>query len=584
MGTSFSTARSYPNPEEIRDRTFREWAKQLIISLDDTNRDIGISQKTLRSNDIITKSPWRDVRAYGADPTGTTDSLAAFKLALTEGTAFAPAGTYAISDTLQRDDDGDITIIGVGRETILQFTNAAMNSLFAPVLDGTAGGRLVLKNLSVLVATTDYTGSLIKLESDAGDGTFGMVELSNLFLRNTVTKAGAGGNPAGKAIHLLANGDDGDFIAWANIHDILIEDFEYMIFLEATNPAGTKVCFLNGNNFNNIQGNACAKMIHLDATGKCNINDNKFTNITNQSYAGIPASLTKKYGILLETDKSGSTPGMARNIFVGCRFWDGSNSSLVGLAEDYAAPDQVNQFYGCTLSDYENLGIEDITTIRIPNETWGIGMADRILAGGSTTHALWLDTADGDDTANGLIEATAVKTAARLTQLIPYYVPEGQTLTITVVGNMGSMVFPAMVVDGSVIFRGKSTTPTAQSTGALVFNNIQSGNGGFLLEYFDPDVGVTFNNCSGVKVSTLALNAATTFIKANHSNIWLDSIAFSNITGTCIEASNCSHIISSNHSGGATKALLANTGGVIAKGAGSQPTGTEVTATGGVIR
>lgn len=79
--------------------------------------------ETRIANAFTAASYWELVTAHGADPTGTSDSTAAFNAALTVGTAVVPAGVYKIS--------GVVTIPASG-------TNVAD-------LIGAGAGRVVLK-------------------------------------------------------------------------------------------------------------------------------------------------------------------------------------------------------------------------------------------------------------------------------------------------------------------------------------------------------------------------------------------------------------------------------------------------------
>lgn len=61
-------------------------------------------------SDVITKGPWRDVRADGADPTGAADSRAAFQAAIDNveavggGVVYIPTGTYLFSTSNSTDN------------------------------------------------------------------------------------------------------------------------------------------------------------------------------------------------------------------------------------------------------------------------------------------------------------------------------------------------------------------------------------------------------------------------------------------------------------------------------------------------
>lgn len=76
--------------------------------------------------DLVTKSPWVDVRAFGAVGNGTADDSSPIQQAIdfaetTKGTVFFPPGTYGIGTTVTMDDAGSIWGPGA---TIKQLDNS----------------------------------------------------------------------------------------------------------------------------------------------------------------------------------------------------------------------------------------------------------------------------------------------------------------------------------------------------------------------------------------------------------------------------------------------------------------------------
>lgn len=107
-----------------------------------------------RLDDIIVKSPWIDVRAFGADPTGASDSTAAFDLAddavgSRGGTILIPEGTYIINDWNPR---SSVRYLGMGKlKSRLIGTTSAVIKLTSNL------GDAIFENISFLT-TSSYAG------------------------------------------------------------------------------------------------------------------------------------------------------------------------------------------------------------------------------------------------------------------------------------------------------------------------------------------------------------------------------------------------------------------------------------------
>lgn len=85
---------------------------------------------TIKGYDLTVKNPWVDVRAYGADPTGVSDSVAAIQGAINAvyaaggGVVFLPKGTYLLNTVsggiyLLKAKSG-VSVIGQGPESVLK--------------------------------------------------------------------------------------------------------------------------------------------------------------------------------------------------------------------------------------------------------------------------------------------------------------------------------------------------------------------------------------------------------------------------------------------------------------------------------
>ena len=84
-------------------------------------------------DDIITKSPWLDVRAYGATGDGTTDDTAAIQLAVdalsSGGRLYFPAGSYKLTSAITINTNS-LWLQGVGDATIFKFPATSNFKMF----------------------------------------------------------------------------------------------------------------------------------------------------------------------------------------------------------------------------------------------------------------------------------------------------------------------------------------------------------------------------------------------------------------------------------------------------------------------
>lgn len=91
--------------------TLREMQENVYDDLE------GIISGSIPFTDFITKSPWVDVRSFGAKGGGTTDDTQAFKDALVFAKGkilLVPEGVYRITSKISFTTQGSVTILGIG--------------------------------------------------------------------------------------------------------------------------------------------------------------------------------------------------------------------------------------------------------------------------------------------------------------------------------------------------------------------------------------------------------------------------------------------------------------------------------------
>ena len=534
-------------------------------------------------DDVITESPFADVRAFGAIGDGTTDDTAAFNLAIATGKAILiPPLTFVISDTLTQTAGKDIILVGTGDSSLINFSDAT-EELF-DVTPSSTTGRLVLRNLKITCTSAGYSGNLITINGGAvSSPLFRQVHIFDVFLQNTATNPGA--DNQGVALLLKASGADSGII-WSTFEDIRIRDFDTMISIVNTGTANG--AYINGNKFTNVQGDRCGKMIHLVGSGTSSgINDNKFTNISNQTL--MHALTANPFGIYL---KSTTSANVARNRFIGCRVWDVTDTITAsrGLKIDLYNTNNRNQFYACEYDERFEWGtVEDLSTVLFPDIGFGMRVADRILSLTAPAITYYLDEADttgtASDVGNGSTAATPFLTWERLTQVLPMYIPEGMDLTVRIIGNLstGPLTFPSMTVDGSLEIRGHTTVAAAHATPVLNFQGLKGGNSAadpqIFIRYLNLDDSCNFYACEGVKISNCTVDNASGSIVAAFSKIYVTDITFGTLPAVCIKSTLGSTILSSNHTLGGKVGVASESGGQVVFLNNSQPTGSDQSVT-----
>jgi len=139
--------------------------------------------------DLITKSPWVDVRAYGATGDGVTDDTAAIQAAIdiltNGGTVYIPNGNFKITSPLDI-DIGSIQLIGNGLQSCINQATADTHAIrLGKSTGGSVRRKLIrLHNLAILGGS----GSGIAIQGEEIDNS----EFSSLYLRGGTSATGTG--------------------------------------------------------------------------------------------------------------------------------------------------------------------------------------------------------------------------------------------------------------------------------------------------------------------------------------------------------------------------------------------------------
>ncbi|MBI5902738.1 MAG: right-handed parallel beta-helix repeat-containing protein [Deltaproteobacteria bacterium] len=140
----------------------------------------GAHKSTNVYTDLITKGPWRDVRAYGAVGDGVTDDTAAIQAALddipyTGGKVFIPFGTYKVSSTLTASNTTEL--FGVG-------ANGSIISTASPTAHVIAvyGGGCYIHDIQISSSVTKTAGAHIFIATSGSSSTIERFMLYNYFV------------------------------------------------------------------------------------------------------------------------------------------------------------------------------------------------------------------------------------------------------------------------------------------------------------------------------------------------------------------------------------------------------------------
>lgn len=184
--------------------------------VDDADADaaidtLGSFTSSLEVGDIITKSPWFDVRAFGAVGDGSNDDTAEIQAAIdaaiaVNGTVFLPHGTYKISDSLNFYDP--VRFVGEGKST------GKFNPDIAGVIIEWAGDNAT--DAIVIGATTSSSTNI------GGNFVVQGVTLENFLLQPTVSGDGRDGILIDASIDTVANR--------FHARDIVLKDVDVLDF------------------------------------------------------------------------------------------------------------------------------------------------------------------------------------------------------------------------------------------------------------------------------------------------------------------------------------------------------------------
>ena len=243
-------------------------------------------------DDIIAKSPWKDVRAYGAEGDGTTDDTAAIQAAIDSVSAddgariYFPTGVYIISDTLTIPTIKYIWLVGNGIKS--EIKNDATDGSDAISFEGVVAGtwnrgieKMTIRgNASsgdgVSIATTS-THTIIKDTTILGHGDYGVRYTGathyNTLIHCSITTNASGGviyeasananaiydcyidDNDDTAVYIAANGikifggsmenNDGRVLYITSVSDILVEG----VWFESNNSdGGTESIYITNSN------------------------------------------------------------------------------------------------------------------------------------------------------------------------------------------------------------------------------------------------------------------------------------------------------------------------------------------------
>jgi hypothetical protein len=168
-------------------------------------------------NDLITKSPWADVRAYGATTSALRAGLQAAHDALPAGGGmiFIPSGSWT-SDSTTISITKPVMIVGMG------FGQTIITSSASTFLSSTAVGRLIFRDFALML-TTSATGIVLTPETEVqnccifdklyiSDGAIGISVVKNSLQGKIIDSAILGQTTAGISLQNTVNGDRGDWV------------------------------------------------------------------------------------------------------------------------------------------------------------------------------------------------------------------------------------------------------------------------------------------------------------------------------------------------------------------------------------
>jgi len=208
-----------------------------------------------------------------------------------------------------------------------------------------------------------YTGSLIKLDGgSAQDGPFDrqhQTSIHNVKLEGTAhpTNTTVG---VCRGVHMWAGGD-GEYVEWCQFSNITFRMLGQAVRMESSGGTGGSPCFVNGNQFVNLQFDACLYgVLMVSADNNNQVSGNLFVNLQFEPSADTFSALTIQGDV---------------NTFTNVHLWDWS------LANGSYAVTFVNGLAENNYVDVTGLGadgLEDVSGNLIAN-TWSIN--GRVMGG-----------------------------------------------------------------------------------------------------------------------------------------------------------------------------------------------------------
>jgi len=219
--------------------------------------------------DLITEGPWADVRAFGADPTGVSDSYTAFYNAATSGagTVFVPKGTYRLNSPLSLGvnfiaEDGAVVINYYGTGTAIttggsSYHTGRIISGFQLVSKSSGQNGILISGGTFVKARNividDFDGIGLRVGVAGVSGVY-FANISEIYCRNATVQGATG---------LLV---DGVSIPNSNANtftNVAVKGKWTTLF----NIKGNSNLFLMGNAEVNTTGNGCSDVWKIEGLG-----------------------------------------------------------------------------------------------------------------------------------------------------------------------------------------------------------------------------------------------------------------------------------------------------------------------------
>lgn len=300
---------------------------------------------------MVSSAPF-SVLDYGADPTGATDSTAAFNAALTAavaaggGSVYAPRGTYLINGRVDI-NGSNLRIYGDGEATVLRKTPAATHLSLLFLTDGVRENIEIdhLKFTSNIVYAPEYSWAFI-------DGALGGGDFDNIYIHDNYFTA----PDENRAMIIFASGPT----AWLDRLRIVNNVFD--------NTTGAAIAILNQNadktirNFDiKIIGNTfnTCKYFCITISGPT-----ASVIISENSFSGTYGN--NGYGIELVAGVRGCI--ISNNVFSG-----GFDNDLLSLSGS-----------GPTYDAHSNVLVKDNVTTQTITAGWSLQSASNLYFDGNT--------------------------------------------------------------------------------------------------------------------------------------------------------------------------------------------------------